>query len=138
MVCSVSLSRPTARAGSVRLPHLRRPAALLPALHLLPRAGDAGQDLRPDLSLLPPHHRQDRPGPGPGHGHGHEQAQHGAGLPGRGRRRCQLRPLCPVAMACYPVVELGDKKKTLLGGQGWTNWIEKVQVLPDISFWLCS
>lgn len=57
---------------AVRVPDLRRAAALLPHLHILPGSRDPRQDFRPDRCGFPPARgrRLDGHGPGPG------QAQH--------------------------------------------------------------
>lgn len=74
---------------ALRLPDLRGTAALLPHLYVLPGAGDAGENLRPDRGELPPGlcRRDD------GHGSGSGQGQHRAGLFGGGKH--QLKKLLP-------------------------------------------
>lgn len=74
---------------AIRLPDLRSAAPLLPHLHILPGARDAGKDLWPDRSKLPP--ARDRRNDGHGYGHGHGQAEHRAGL--LGGRKHKLRSL---------------------------------------------
>lgn len=77
---------------AVRLPHLCGAPALLPHFHILPGAGDPGQDLRSDRSELLRNlsRRDDGHGPGHGDGHGPGQAQHRAGLLGRGKDQLRI------------------------------------------------
>ena len=73
---------PAGSLWAIRLPDLRSTPPLLPHLHILPGARDAGKDLRPDRRKLPTALR----GRDDGHGHGHGQA-HRAGLLGRGKHQ---------------------------------------------------
>lgn len=57
---------------AIRLRDLRSTPPLLPHLHILQSAGDAGKDLRPDRGKLPP--ALGRGNDGHGHGHGPGQA----------------------------------------------------------------